>query len=198
MEKESMTIFADDVSEMNERVTELSQSHAILWVLQDSGNFKLYSEVFRFHRDYFYPTVSSLFQGFCVITYLLFDNKRSDVKSLPHLIGCLNHTLEQELNQNIKNQKPLLDKYFNYRHKIFAHRDKSKSPAELFGEQKKIRVKSEMEAIVRLAQNSICSLADAAGMDKVELAKEFSRREEHAGRNILEILQTLEKQRLGK
>jgi hypothetical protein len=65
-------------------------------------------------------------------------------------------------------------------------------------EQKKIRVKSEMEAIVRLAQNSICSLADAAGMDKVELAKEFSRREEHAGRNILEILQTLEKQRLGK
>lgn len=66
-----MAIFADDVREMNERVTELSQSHAILWVLQDSENFKLYSEVFRFHRDYFYPTVSSLFQGFCVITYLL-------------------------------------------------------------------------------------------------------------------------------
>jgi hypothetical protein len=124
--------------------------------------------------------------------------KRSDVKSLPHLIGYLDHTLEQQLNRNIKNQKPLLDKYFTYRHKIFAHRDKSQSPADLFGEQKKTRVKGEMEAIVRLAQNTVCSLADAAGMDKVEMAKEISRREEHAGRNIIEILQALEGQRLGR
>src|SRR2546422_633256 len=151
-----MDEFAKQVLEMKERVTELSRSYAILLVLQDTGNCKRYSKVYLDHRDFFNAIASSLFQGFCVITYQLFDYKRTDVKSLPSLVKNLAHIdsdLERRLATNIAAHRELLDKYFAYRHKIFAHRDKEKSPHQIFGSVPKPRAKREMETIVRLARN---------------------------------------------
>lgn len=193
-----MAIFVDDVREMNDRVIELSRSHAILWVFWDSENNRHYSDVIRDHHDFFYAIGSSLFQGFCVITYQLFD-KRGDVKSLPELIGylsSLDQKLEGRLKSNIDSQRPLLDKYFSYRHKIYAHRDKSKRPWEVFGNQSKTRVKSEMKAIVDLAQGLISALAEAAGIGKDELSENLRLREENAGVDAHEVLEALEKVRL--
>src|SRR2546421_3516104 len=110
-----MAVFADHVREMNERVIELSRSHAILWVFIDPGNCKRYSKVIHDHQDFFQAIASSLFQGFCVITYQLFDKKRSDVKSLPSLINylsSLNLGLKRQLKSNIDAERLLLDKYF--------------------------------------------------------------------------------------
>lgn len=193
-----MAIYVDDVREMSERVIELSRSHAILWVLWDSENNRHYSNVIRDHQDFFYAIGSSLFQGFCVITYQLFD-KRGDVKSLPELIGYLSSLdpkVERRLKSNIDSQKPLLDKFFSFRHKIYAHRDKSKRPWEVFGNQSKTRIKSEMKAIVDLAQGIISALAETAGIEKGEFVENLRLREENAGIDTREILEALEKVRL--
>jgi hypothetical protein len=198
VEKESMTVFADHVREMNERVIELSRSHAILWVFWDTGNCKRYSKILRDHQDFFDTMASSLFQGFCVITYQLFElGKRGDVKSLPALINylsSLDRALELEMKAKIDAQRPLLDKFFSFRHKIYAHRDKSKPPWEVFQTQSKTRLKDEMEAVVLLAQNVVCALAEAAGVKaKGELAEAIRLREEYAGGDANRILEALKK-----
>jgi len=190
-----MACFIDDVSEMKDRVVELTRSHAILWVLWDSENCKHYSHVIESHVDFFRAIDSSLFQGFCVITYQLFD-RRGDVKSLPELIGylsSLNPKLERQLKSKIDSQKPLLDKFFTYRNKIYAHRDKSKPPWEVFGNQPKLRVKSEMKAIVDLAQRINSALAEAASLERDEFDENFRLREEYAAHGASEVFKALEK-----
>ena len=185
---------------MTERVIELSRSHAILWVFIDTGNCKRYAAVIRDQEDFFDAMAGSLFQGFCVITYLLFDSKRSDVKSLPSLISylsSLNPALERQLKSNLDAQRPLLDKYFSFRHKIYAHRDKSKSPWELFGTVPKPRLKREMDAIVRLSRDTVCALSGAAGVRKrATMTQEIRRRENYARYDAKQVLEALEKNRL--
>lgn len=190
-----MAIFAERVREMNERVIELSRSNAILWVFIDTGNCKRYSEAIRDHKDFFDTIASSLFQSFCVTTYLLFDSKRSDVKSLPNLINflsSLNPALEQQLKSTIDAQRPLLDKYFSFRHKIYAHRDKAKSPWDLFGKVPKPRLKREMEAIVCLSRKTVCALAGASGVRKKSaMVQEIRRRENCARYDAVKVMQSL-------
>ena len=200
MEKESLAVLADHVREMNERVTELSRSNAILWVLQDTKNYNHYNKVFHNRPDFFNAIASSLHQGFCVITYQLFDNKRNDVKSLPSLINYLSSldpALERELKSNIDVQQALLDKYFAYRHKIYAHRDKAKSPSDIFGEVAKPLAKREMEAIVRLARNTVSALSGASGVNKkTKMSKAIRLRENRAREDTMLILKALDKQLL--
>ena len=194
MQKESMAIFADDVREMNERVIELSRSYAIFWMFCDIENCKRYSDVIRHHQNFFDAIASSLFQGFCVITYQLFD-KRGDVKSLPELISyltSLDQKLERRLKSSIDSQRPLLDNFFSFRHKIYAHRDKSKQPWEVFGNPSKIRIKSEMEAIVDLAQEIISALAEAAGIEKNGFVENLRLRKKEAGDDASEVLEALD------
>ena len=118
-----MPILIEDVSEMKDRVVELTRSYAILWVLWDIENNKRYSHVIEIHRDLFCGIAASLFQGFCVITYQLFD-KRRYVKSMQELIGHLSSSdprLEQQLASKIDSQRSLLDKFIDYRNNIFLH-----------------------------------------------------------------------------
>jgi len=193
-----MAVFADHVREMNERVTELSRSNAILWVLQDASNYNRYNKVFFNRPDFFNAIASSLHQEFCVITYQLFDNKRNDVKSLPSLIkylSSLDAALERKLKSNIDAQQALLDKYFAYRHKIYAHRDKAKSPWDIFGEVPKPLAKREMEAIVRLARNTVSALSGASGVNKkAKISKAIRLRENRARWDTELILKALDKQ----
>jgi hypothetical protein len=195
MEKESMTIFTEDIVEMRDRVVELTRSHAVLWMLWNKKNCKRYASVIENHQDFFQAIASSLFQGFCVITYQIFD-KRGDVKSLHELISylsSLNPKLEGQLKSDINSQKPLLDKFFSYRNKIYGHRDKSKRPWEIFGVQSKSRLKNEMKAIVNLAQKITSALAEAAGLPKDEFVENFRLRKKYASYGAREILKALEK-----
>jgi len=190
-----MAIFIEDVVEMKDRVVELTRSHAILWVLWDTENNKRYSPVIESHQDYFQGIGSSLFQGFCVITYQLFD-KRNDVKSMQDLISylsSLNPKLEHQLKSNINSQKPLLDKFFSYRNNIFAHRNKAKRPWAVFGQQSKTRIKCEMKAVVDLAQEIISALAETAGLDKADFKEIFRLRAEYAADGANQVFMALEK-----
>jgi hypothetical protein len=201
MEKESMAIFVENIYEMNGSVIELSRSYAILWVFWDKENNKKYSQVIKDHPDFFGAIADSLSLGFCVITYRLFQDVEN-VLSLPCLINYLSsidQKLKDQLTSKIDAQRPLLKKYIIFRHKIYAHRDKSKRPWEVFGTQSKSRVKSEMKVIVNLAQEIIGALAKAAGIEEGnlnELIENLPRREEYAGINAVQVLEALDKLRL--
>jgi len=193
-----MAIFVDNVCEMNGSVIELSRSYAILWVLWNKENNKIYSQVIKDHPDFFGAISDSLFLGFCVITYRLFQDAEN-VLSLPSLINYLSsidQKLKELLTLQVEGQRPLLKKYIAYRHKIYAHRDKSKRPREVFGSQLKPHVKSEMKAIVNLAQEIIGALAEAAGIEKGKFAESLRLREENAGMDARDVLEALEKVRL--
>jgi len=190
-----MAIFVEDIVEMKDTVVELTRCHTILWTLWNAKNCKRYAQVIEYHQDYFQGVATSLFRGFCIITYQIFD-KRGDVKSFPELIGylsSLNPKLERQLKANIDSQKPLLDKFFSYRNKIYAHRDKSKRPWEIFGQQSKTRVKSEMKAILGLAQNITSAFAGAAGLDRDEFVENFRLRKKYAAYGAREVFKALEK-----
>ncbi len=196
-----MAIFVDNVCEINGSVIELSRSYAILWVFWDKENNNIYFQVIKDHPDFFGAIADSLFLGFCVITYRLFQDAES-VLSLPCLINYLSsidQKLSQQLTLKIEGQRPLLKKYISYRHKIYAHRDKSKRPREVFGSQLKPRVKSEMKAIVNLAQEIIGALAKASGIEEDnlnEFTTNLTHREKNAGTEACEVMEALEKVRL--
>jgi hypothetical protein len=189
-----MDIPPGHVREMNGMVVELARSHAIFWVLLDHGSRKQYSKVFGDHRDFFDATPNALFQGFCVITYALFDDKRTDIKSLPRLINRLtsNPALQQELRSKIDAEQRLLQKFVTFRHKIFAHRDKAKSPADWFGKIHKAQLRRDMESVVRLAREVTCALAGATGVGKKsEVSKDILLRENYARWDTVELLKRL-------
>ena len=94
-----MAIFVDNVYEMNGSVIELSRSHAILWVFWDKENNKLYSQVIKDHSDFFDAIADSLFLGFCVISYRLFQDAEN-VLSLPCLINYLS-SVDQKLKERL-------------------------------------------------------------------------------------------------
>src|SRR5882757_4426706 len=112
MKKESVAIFIDDVRELNGSVINLSRSHAILKAF-DLDTCKRYSREIKERCDFFDTLSSSMFQGFCIITYQLFDvGKRGDVKSLQTLICYLassDPNLERKLKSSIDAQNPILD-----------------------------------------------------------------------------------------
>jgi hypothetical protein len=193
-----MATFADDVRELSGIVTELSRTYAIHRALINRFTYKRYSRAIENHRDFFNAIASSLIQGFCVMTYQLFDSgKRGDVKSLPVLLNNMtssNPVLEKKLRSDIEAQKQLLKKYFDFRHKIFAHRDKSKPPWEVWGTQSKKIVRVETKTIVRLAQDIIGELGDTAGVgSKKEIVDGIQLREKYAGTDVFEILKALKK-----
>ncbi|MGH8729913.1 MAG: hypothetical protein ACREV9_17530 [Burkholderiales bacterium] len=114
---ERMTIYASAVREMIERVIELSRSYAIWWTLVNKQNFEKYGKVIDNHADFFEATTHSLFQGFSVITYQLFES-RIDTTSIPRLIKDLassDPALAQQLKVAVDAKKPLLGKVFAIR-----------------------------------------------------------------------------------
>ena len=86
-----MTPHESAVREMVERVIELSRSYAIWWELVEKANFERFSQVIGNHDDFFAATTHSLFQGFTVITYQLFET-RKDTTSLRTLVNSLAST----------------------------------------------------------------------------------------------------------
>ena len=187
-----MAIPTDTVGEMIERVVELSRSYAIWWELQKKPNTKRYAPVFQSHQDFFGAIVHSLLQGFCVITYQLFE-KRKDTKSIRSLADNLspsNPVLASELHAQIDVHKPLLGKVFFIRGGVYAHRNKAQTPHATFAAAR--LTPKEMKAVVHLAQNMVASLADAAGLgSKAEVKRNIRRRQAIAILDTREIMRVL-------
>jgi hypothetical protein len=159
-----MAISSDAVGEMVERTVELSRSYAIWWEFQNKPNAKRYAAVFRDHEDFFGAIIHSLLQGFCVIAYQLFE-RRNDTKSIRSLLDELSlsdSALAAQLKAKVDAQKSLLGKAFSIRGNVYAHRNKAQTPHAVFAAAK--LTPKEMKALVHLAQNTVASLAEAAGL----------------------------------
>lgn len=182
------------VREMVERVIELSRSYAIWWELVEKSNFDQFARVRGNHKDFFDATIHSLFQGFAIISYQLFD-KRTDSTSLRVLINSksTDSVLARQLNDAIDLKLPLLKKVFAIRNKVYGHRDKSRLPEALFEEAG--MSPSLMREILDLARDVVCALAESAGLDtKADLEKEILWREKYAREDTRLIMQTLGEQ----
>lgn len=187
-----MAISADAVSEMVERVVELSRSYAIWWELQKKPNTKRYAATFQDHQDFFGAIVHSLLQGFCVIAYQLFE-RRNDTKSIRSLLDDLSLTdsvLAAQLRAQVDARKSLLGKVFSIRGNVYAHRNKTQTPHTAFAAAK--LTPKEMRAIVHLAQNTVTSLAAAADLgSKVEIKCDIRRRQAFAILDTRKVMRVL-------
>lgn len=189
-----MTIHAAAVREVIERVIELSRSYAIWWTLVNKQNFEKYNKVIDSHADFFEATIHSLFQGFSVITYQLFERRR-DTTSIPRLIEDLTSSdpaLAEQLKVAIDAKKALLIKIFEVRCKVYAHRNKSKPPESVFADAGLSA--NEMQSVVAFARDVIATLGQTAGVDtKAELDAEIKRREDFSAEDTLLVMEALQK-----
>ncbi|MGA7799843.1 MAG: hypothetical protein WCC36_03450 [Gammaproteobacteria bacterium] len=190
-----MTIQTSAVREMIERVIELSRTYAIWWALVNQQNFEKYRAVINGHSDFFEATTHSLFQGFSVITYQLFETRRRkrDTNSIPRLIDDLKSSdaaLARQLELAVDENRPLLGNFFDIRGSVYAHRNKAKTPERVFAAAGVSAKK--MQAVVALAQDLVATLGEAAGVDaKRELAADIKLREEFSAEDTRRIMEAL-------
>lgn len=180
------------VREMIERVTELSRSFSVWWTLVNKSNFARYSSAINDHLDFFETTSHSLFQGFSVLAYQLFE-LRHDTNSISGLVKSLGPShaaLKQKLSDEIAAKRPLLGKVFTIRNNIYAHRNSRQPPEDFFSAVGLSA--NEMREIVLFAQDVVSTLAEVAGIDtKSELEAEFKNREMFACEDTRFILEAL-------
>lgn len=187
-----MAISSDAVGEMVERVVELSRSYAIWWELQKKPNTKRYAATFQDHQDFFWAVIHSLLQGFCVITYQLFE-RRNDTKSIRSLLDELSlsdSALAAQLSVQIDAKKPLLGKVFSIRGNVYAHRNKAQTPHSAFVAAR--LTPKDMRDVVHLAQNIVTHLAEVAGLEsKTDMRRSIRRRQASAILDTRQIMGVL-------
>jgi hypothetical protein len=186
------TIFEQAVQEMIERVIELSRCYSVWWTLVNRANSVKYFQVINDHKDYFEITSNSLFQGFSIIIYQIFET-RQDTINLPSLIKDIaisNASSSKTLSTSIEANRLLLGKIFSIRNKVYGHRTKKQSPEDVFNSAG--ITLDEMRTIVMFAQNLVSTLSEIAGVEsKNDLLREFKNRENYAAEDARLILEAL-------
>jgi hypothetical protein len=187
-----MAISADEVGEMVESVVELSRSYAIWWELQKKPNAKRYATTFQDHQDFFGAIIHLLLQGFCVIAYQLFErrNATKSIRSLLDELSLSDSGLAAQLTAKVDAQKSLLGKVFSIRGNVYAHRNKARTPHAVFAAAK--LTPKEMKAVLHLAQNTVASLAEAAGLgSKDDVKGDIRRRQAFAILDTRQVMRVL-------
>lgn len=180
--------------EMVEQVMRLTQCYVVWWEIRNSKNVKRYDEVLREYLDFFEPvTHILLWQGFFVICYQLFD-QRPDSKHIQFRIDQVAQTntrLADEMRGKIK-KFAVLNKIKTIRHKISAHRDKSRSPQQVV--QDVAPVVKELKEAVSFVQDIVSTLVEALGGEKKSaVMQKISACEISTRDSAFQVLQTLAK-----
>lgn len=182
------------VRELIERAIELSRSYAVWRTLVNKESFERHEKVISDYHDFFSATTHSLFQGFSVITYQLFE-RRKDTTSIPSIIDRFESThpaQARQLKDAIAAQKPLLGKVFLIRNNVYAHRNRLK-PLECFFSKAGLTA-IEMESVVRFTQDTVAAIAEIAGVDtKAEIETDIQLRENCSRDDTRLIMETLQK-----
>jgi hypothetical protein len=98
--------------------------------------------------------------------------------------------LAAQLRAQVDARKCLLGKVFSIRGNVYAHRNKTQTPHTAFAAAK--LTPKEMRAIVHIAQNTVASLAAAAGLgSKAEIKCDIRRRQAFAILDTREIMRVL-------
>ena len=183
---------APAVKEMIERVIELTRSYTIWWQLVEQSNFERFSQVIDNYRDFFEATTHSLFQGFTVITYQLFDKRKgtTSLQSLVKALALADAVLAKKLQTAIDEKLPLLQKVYSIRCNVYAHRNKSQPPEVLFEEIKLLS--EQMREILDLARDLVSTLSETAGNEtKIAIEEEIKLREDCSKDDTRRIIEAL-------
>jgi hypothetical protein len=182
------------IEEMSDQVAALTRTYAIWWLLKEKKNTERYSPTMQLYPEFFITTIESLIQGFCIITYQLFDHNHGN-KSLIALLKEMENVdtaRAKRLTEKIDVQRPLLYKVFSIRGSVYAHRSKKESPERTFDNAK--LSPNQMKAIVNLAHDVICGIADVAKVEtEADLREELSQYEQDARHDTFSLMQDLEK-----
>lgn len=182
------------IEEMSDQVAALTRTYVIWWLLKEKKNMERYSPTMQLYPEFFGTVIESLIQGFCVITYQLFDHNHGN-KSLIALLKDTENVdaaRAKVLTAKIDGHRPLLHKVFSIRGSVYAHRNKNESPEGIF---KKVKLSpNQMKAIVDLAHDVICGIADAAKVEtEADLREELRQDEQNARSDTYSMMQDLEK-----
>jgi hypothetical protein len=160
-----MTQIEKEIEEIVEQTIRLAQSHAIWWEIMNPQSATQFDSARREHLDFFEPVAHSFLQGLFIISYQLCDH-RGDSKHIRSLIAEVSKrdaALGQQLNDEI-DKFAIAGKFALIRHKVFAHRDKNRTPHETL-KASPIVVK-EIAEMVHFIQDFVSTVAEAAGGEK--------------------------------
>lgn len=182
------------IRELIERVIELARSYAIWWELGNPENRQKYQNTFTDHEDFFTSTAHAYFQSIMVMLYQLFD-KRKGTKSIHNLLTAMepaNSDLVKKLRKDVDPHWLILKKVFGIRCNVYAHRNASLSPEEVFS-RAKLSVNA-LGALVGLTEDLIAEIAEVAGVGVgLEIINDFERRADYAREDLQTILWALSK-----
>jgi hypothetical protein len=165
------------------QITELTWSYAIWWDLANKENRAAYSKAMEAYPNYFRAVFLSTQQGICVIVARLFD-KDSRTLSLRNLVKRLagsSSALAKQLHSEISSHDQAIEKCKTLRDKVYAHRDTSPQPGDLF---KQVGVKpKDFKALVRGAQEIVATLVELHGSNSKSAVLD---RFQHCERDVIE------------
>jgi hypothetical protein len=165
------------------QIIELTWNYAIWWELANKENRAAYSKAMEAYPNYFLAVFRSTQQGICVIVARLFD-KDSRTLSLRNLVKRLagsSPALAKQLDSEISSHAPAIEKCKTVRDKVYAHRDKSPQPEDLF---KQVGVKpKDFKALIRVAQEIVATLVELHGSNSKSAVLD---RFQHCERDVVE------------
>ncbi len=169
------------VLELIERVIELARSYAIWWELVNVENRAQRERDIQAHEDFFGATAHAHFQAIVVVLYQLFDRNRT-TKSIPNLLRRFEATdpgAVAKIKQDVAPHWLILKKVFDIRGNVYAHRNGSLSPEDVFARANLSA--NALGALVSVAEDAVATLGALASIDsREELIAEFERRADFA------------------
>lgn len=181
-----------EIEDILGQVTELTQSYAIWWELANKENRAAYKTAIEAYPNYFMAVFRSMQQSICIIVGRLFDNDNRTL-SLRNLVKRLRSSslaVAIQLDSEISLHDEAIRKCKTVRNKVYAHRDNSQNPEDLF---KQVGVKPrDFNALVRVGQEIAAIFVDLSGFNsKSAVLKIFQDCESRAAEETRRALQRL-------
>jgi hypothetical protein len=186
-----------DTQEIIELVVRLTQSYTIWWMLMEKQNAEKYEEVKREYLDFFEPlTHFLLWEGFFVIYAQVFahdfgGHRSKHIHALITEVRVRDEALATTLETKIK-ENPFLAKAKMIRNKISVHREAGLSPQRLLDLVKPVR--GDLDGALRFAQDMVCEVAEALGVEKAsDVRRRISSCEDSTRDHTFQVLKVLDR-----
>ncbi len=181
--------------EIIERSIELVKYHAIWYELVHPDNQLQYETILKDYEEFFKSTAHAHFQAIAVTVYQLFENrKKKDTKSFPYLIDLLepkDHVFTEKLREMIEANKSVLGKLFSIRNKVYAHRNATSCPKDIF-------IKAQvspgtMTTILALVEQILSLLTEKVGIESgFNMRILLLQKADRARADLIRIIRTLQ------
>ena len=162
-----MRTYEEKIRETISDVIAYTWSYAIWWELVKKENIQRYIKAAQTYPNFYQAIVGSFEQGICVTTHRLFDEgKNKKILSLPKLVNQLkasNVSLAKRLQDLLDAEKENIKSVVLVRHGVYAHRNKSQCPQNVYSAAK--ITPRKIKSLVYLSQKIIVALAESAEIE---------------------------------